>query len=185
MKKFLIVIDMQNDFVTGLLSCTEAIVVTDNIRCLIQNSEYDYVIFTKDTHYDNYLNTQEGKKLPVPHCINGTDGWEIVSMLSKEFGYSPYTLEKNSFGYPHWEIILRSYFGFNPEEDTIDIVGLYADICVISNALILKSQLPETKISVIQNCIAGTSPEKYAAALEIMKSCQIDIVGEDLYCEDV
>lgn len=184
MKKFLIVIDMQNDFVSGMLGSTESITVANNIRDLIRGGSYDYTIFTQDTHDDTYFSTQEGKNLPIVHCQRGTDGWEIISMLSKEFGYAPYCLEKESFGYSHWGVILDTIFDFDPLEDTIDIVGLYADICVVSNALILKAVFPEAKITLIQNCTAGTNPEKYAAALEIMKSCQVNISGPSLYYEE-
>ena len=175
MNKFLIVIDMQNDFVTGSLGSDNAILASSNIKKLLQTSEYDYVIFTQDTHHEDYLeNTMEGKKLPVPHCIQGTEGWEIVPELAEEFG-SPFTIQKETFGYTNWESTLIEYFNFSATEDTIDIVGVCTDICVVSNALILKALFPNTPITVIQDCVAGTSISNNLAAITTMRACHIDI----------
>ena len=176
MRKFLIVVDMQNDFVSGMLGSADAITVADNILTRIQREPYDYVIFTQDTHYEDYLTTHEGKKLPIKHCVKHSDGWEIISMLSKEFGYSPYCVEKEGFGYTHWITTLKTFFGFNQKEDIIEIVGLLSDICVISNALELRSLFPEADIRVIRDCVAGTNKEKNLAALSAMESCHIDII---------
>lgn len=175
MSKFLIVIDMQNDFVTGSLGSGDAILASSNIKKLLQKNEYDYIIFTQDTHYEDYLDTMEGKKLPVPHCIRGTEGWEIVPELAEEFGGSPFTIQKETFGYSHWKSKLIEYFNFSATEDTIDIVGVCTDICVVSNALILKALFPNTPIAVIQDCVAGTSISNNLAAITTMRACHIDI----------
>ena len=128
----------------------------------------DRIIFTRDTHEENYLDTPEGRKLPVKHCINGTEGWQIVSGLEvKNCEY----VNKPTFGWLNWE-----GFGLN---DEIELVGVCTDICVISNALILKAKYPEATISVDASCCAGVTPEKHNAALETMKSCQIDVYGQE------
>jgi nicotinamidase-related amidase len=170
--KILIVVDMQNDFVTGALANPAAQAIVPKIADKI--SEYknrkDVVIFTRDSHFDNYLNTFEGKHLPIPHCIHGTHGWLVVSELSHP---ECRHIDKSNFGYPHW-----SYMGFDglyPEVSEIELVGTCTDICVISNALLLKAAYPEIKISVDSSCCAGLTPEKHAAALEVMKSCQINV----------
>ena len=156
---------MQNDFVSGMLGSADAITVADNILARIQKEPYDYVIFTQDTHYEDYLTTHEGKRLPVKHCVKHSDGWEIISILSKEFGYSPYCVEKEGFGYTHWITTLKTFFGFNQKEDVIEIVGLLSDICVISNALELRSIFPEADIRVVRDCVAGTNKEKISRLL--------------------
>lgn len=163
MGKVLIVIDMQNDFVIGTLGNKEA---------QAKIKEYgdcgDWMIFTRDTHGENYLDTPEGKKLPVKHCINGTEGWQIVPGLEVE---NCEYIDKPTFGWLNWE-----GFGLN---DEIELVGVCTDICVISNALILKAKYPEATISVDASCCAGVTPEKHNAALETMKSCQIDVYGQE------
>ena len=156
MGKVLIVIDMQNDFVTGTLGNKEAQAIVLNVQAKVK--EYadrgDRIIFTRDTHGENYLDTPEGKKLPVKHCINGTE-----------------YIDKPTFGWLNWE-----GFGSN---DEIELVGVCTDICVVSNALILKAKYPEAIISVDAGCCAGVTPEKHNAALETMKSCQIDVYGQE------
>lgn len=168
MKKVLIVVDMQNDFVSGSLGTPEARGIVENIKQRI--SEYhqkgDRIIFTKDTHYDNYLETQEGKYLPVKHCIYGTDGWAIVADLDAD-GCTQ--VHKPTFGYEHWK---NEDIGMS---DEIELVGVCTDICVITNALLLKTCYPEIKITVDATCCAGTTPEKHRVALEVMRSCQINI----------
>jgi nicotinamidase-related amidase len=167
--KTLIVIDMQNDFVTGSLANPAAEAIIPFIKAECESGKYDKIIFTKDTHYDNYLETQEGKYLPVKHCIRRTVGWEVVPKLQ---GLSDNTLEKGQFGSTQWMAIA---FTLN---DEITLVGTCTDICVISNALILKAFFPETKINVLAKGCAGLTPEKHAAALEVMKSCQINVVED-------
>ena len=176
-KKVLIVIDVQNDFVTGSLGTPEAQeVVPDIIRKVNEYSERgDMIIFTADTHHDDYLNTQEGKKLPVPHCIAGTRGWNFVPELDTNESYTSSTMKK---------IYIKEQFGYNWNKLSwlnvydIEIIGLVTDICVVSNALILKAAFPENEITVDASCCAGSTPERHRAALEVMKSCQINVIGE-------
>lgn len=166
MKKTLIVIDMQNDFIDGSLGTDEAVKIVPNVRKKIE--EYrkngDEIIFTRDTHGENYLNTPEGKKLPVVHCVRETHGWQIADGLDIPDAVH---IDKPSFGYTQWD-----KFSF----DKIELVGLCTDICVVSNALILKAFFPNSEISVDSNCCAGVTPETHNAALETMKMCQIDVV---------
>ena len=164
--KTLIVIDMQNDFIDGSLGTKEAVEIVPAVKEKIK--EYrengDEVIFTRDTHHDNYLNTNEGHYLPVVHCIENTPGWEIKEGLYFE---GAEIINKPSFGYTGWS-------GRSFEE--IEIIGLCTDICVVSNALILKALFPEIKISVDSKCCAGVTPDSHNAALETMKMCQIEII---------
>ena len=163
--KTLIVVDMQNDFIDGSLGTKEALAIVDNVKAKIK--EYkdngDEVIFTRDTHHDNYMNTNEGHYLPVVHCIENTEGWEIREGLYFE---GAKIIDKPSFGYTGWG---------NFKFDELEIVGLCTDICVVSNALILKALNPEIKISVDSSCCAGVTPDSHNAALETMKMCQIEI----------
>lgn len=163
--KTLIVVDMQNDFIDGSLGTKEALAIVDNVKAKIK--EYkdngDEVIFTRDTHHDNYMNTNEGHYLPVVHCIENTKGWEIREGLYIE---GAKIIDKPSFGYTGW-----GKFKF----DELEIIGLCTDICVVSNALILKALNPEIKISVDSSCCAGVTPDSHNAALETMKMCQIEI----------
>ena len=177
MKKTLIVVDMQNDFVTGALASKEAVAILPNVKKKID--EYlaagHEVIFTRDTHGDGYLETNEGKHLPVPHCIEGTHGWEIVDGLFQE---GSMIINKSSFGWTEWWT-LKGAFGFSANEDCeIEIIGVCTDICVVSNALILKAYFPEINITVDASCCAGLTPEKHKAALEVMKSCQIEVIND-------
>lgn len=173
--KLLIVIDMQNDFVSGILGTPEARAIVPavaaKVREYIKNG--DKVIYTRDTHFDNYLDTAEGKKLPVPHCIKFSEGWQIVPEVY-EFG-SP-VVDKISFGYDGW----RYYFSTMGWDniDSIELVGVCTGICVISNAMILKAHYPEKPISVDGSCCACVTPESHKNALEAMKMCQIDVIGE-------
>ena len=171
MNKVLVVVDMQNDFVNGCLGSEEACKILPNVKKKI--SEYqkngDTVIFTRDTHDGNYLQSQEGKYLPVPHCIYGTDGWNIVEGLEAE---NCQYIDKPNFGWPHWDT--ENLAG----KDGIELIGVCTDICVVSNALILKAMYPETHITVDASCCAGVTPESHKAALLTMKSCQIDVINE-------
>lgn len=166
--KTLIVVDMQNDFIDGSLGTVEAQAIVPNVKRKIEEyrNRGDKVIFTRDTHDENYLDTPEGKKLPVKHCIKGTHGWEIADGL--EFPGCTY-INKPSFGWLNWD-------GMRLEE--IEMVGLCTDICVVSNALILKATFPEAEITVDAGCCAGVTPQTHKAALETMKMCQICVVGE-------
>lgn len=172
-KKILIVIDVQNDFVTGSLGTPEAQAVVPNIVKKVEEyrSRDDVIIFTTDTHYDDYLETPEGKKLPVSHCIVGTSGYEIIPELNVELSTMEKIYPKNTFGYrwniSHW---ICCY--------DVEIIGVCTDICVVTNALVLKTHYPDIEITVDASCCAGTSLEKHKAALEVMKSCQINVIGE-------
>lgn len=185
MAKVLIVVDMQNDFVTGSLGSPEAVGIVDNVvnkvkECL-DDDRYS-IVFTKDTHKRDYLDTLEGKYLPVKHCIKDTEGWELIPELRKllkEKGFDElgFTITKPTFGTFAWDKAFR----FCVDLDYIDefeIIGLCTDICVISNALILRSMFPDSKIKVYADCCAGTTPENHEAALKVMKSCQIIVKGE-------
>lgn len=165
MKKTLIVIDMQNDFIDGSLGTAEAQAIVENVK--IKINEYikrgDEVIFTRDTHGEDYLQTPEGKKLPVEHCIKGTHGWQIADGLMVD---GAKIIDKPTFGYTGWN---------NMKLDEVELVGLCTDICVVSNALILKALFPDATISVDPWCCAGVTPETHTSALETMKMCQIDV----------
>ena len=167
MSKVLVVIDMQNDFVTGTLGSKEAQAIVPNVKAKIK--EYadrgDRIIFTRDTHGENYLETPEGKKLPVKHCIKGTDGWQIVPGLETE---NCEYIDKPTFGWLNWN-------GFD-EKDELELIGVCTDICVISNALLLRAALYNTTINVVEKACAGVTKEKHLAALETMRSCQINVL---------
>ena len=162
-KKALVVIDVQNDFVGGALGTKEA---REMIPRLVEKLEKtrDDVIFTQDTHKENYLETHEGKGLPVVHCIKGTDGWDLVDEIQPFTTYAKAVIEKKSFGSTRLPSLLKPY-------DEIEFCGLCTDICVISNALLIKAFYPETLISIDSKCCAGSTPEAHEAALSIMKNC--------------
>ena len=170
MKKLLVVVDMQKDFIDGSLGTEEAVAIVPKVAAKIK--EYQdagqEVVFTFDTHSENYLDTQEGKKLPVVHCVKGTKGWEISDRVYKD-GYP--VIDKSSFG----SLELAEWVQSRGNIDEIELIGLCTDICVISNAMILKAKLPEAAISVNASCCAGVTPQSHANALEAMKMCQIDI----------
>jgi len=172
--KFLIVIDMQNDFVSGPLGTPEARAIIPNVVKKIEKyRNYDAdIIFTKDTHYDNYLNTQEGLNLPIEHCKHLSFGWKLIPEISFIGTPLDIIVNKNQFGVGRWHEILPK------NTSQIELIGLCTDICVISNALILKTQFPEALISVDASCCAGITPETHKKALEIMKMNQIKVIGE-------
>ncbi len=174
MKKILIVVDMQNDFIDGSLGTKEAEAIVEKCSEVIRSFDGGIVV-TFDTHYGNYLETGEGQKLPVPHCIKGTRGWELNYKIQKALEDKEYiSLEKETFGAVNLPKILEE--NFDMDNTAIEFMGLCTDICVVSNALIVKSAYPETKISVYSDCMAGVTPEKHNAAIEVMKSCQIDVI---------
>lgn len=168
MKRTLIVVDMQKDFIDGALGTKEAVAIVDNVKKKI--AEYqangDEIIFTRDTHQADYLKTNEGKHLPVEHCMEGTEGWKIWEGL--EVPGAIY-IDKPTFGYMNWA-------EYDLQE--VEMVGLCTDICVVSNALIIKATFPEIKVRVDASCCAGVTPESHAAALVTMKMCQVEVVGE-------
>lgn len=169
--RYLLVIDMQNDFIDGALGTAEAVAIVPLVAQKIaqRRAEGFQVIFTRDTHAENYLLTQEGRKLPVVHCLRGTHGWQITDKLPVASGDQ--IVDKVTFG----AFALPQYL-HEPEE--IELVGLCTDICVISNAMLLKAAFPETELSVDAACCAGVSPECHRNALNAMKMCQISIENE-------
>ncbi len=174
MKKILIVVDMQNDFIDGSLGTAEAEAIVENCAEVIRNFDGG-IIVTYDTHYGNYLDTKEGEKLPVPHCIKGTRGWELNIKIQKALEDKEYiSVEKETFGAVKLPEILEKNFDMDHTE--IGFMGLCTDICVVSNALLVKAAYPETSISAYSGCMAGVTPDKHNAAIEVMKSCQIDII---------
>ena len=172
-RKILVVVDMQNDFVDGALGTKEAQGIVPSVVEKIKSYPKEDVFFTMDTHPENYLQTREGQKLPVPHCIRGTGGWDLSPAL-KEALDTTLKVEKPTFGSLKLPELVREISGGQPE--SIELVGLCTDICVVSNALLLKAAFPEARIQVRKDCCAGVTPEKHAAALETMASCQIDIL---------
>lgn len=174
MKHFLIVVDMQKDFVDGALGTKEAVEIVPKVMDKILDFQ-GQIFATLDTHAADYLQTAEGRKLPVPHCIKGTPGWMLddqVAAALEQKGYTP--VEKITFG----SVLLPRmlYQAAGGESFTIEIVGLCTDICVVSNALILKANFPEAEITVDSRCCAGVSPETHNAALETMRCCQINVL---------
>lgn len=176
--KTLIVIDMQNDFVTGALGSKEAVSILPNVKKKIE--EYiaagNEVIFTRDTHGEQYLETNEGKHLPVSHCVKGTEGWNVVSEIDIP---NCEHIDKPTFGYTGWTFLRDGdrVMGMRDLTD-VEIIGVCTDICVVSNALMLKAFYPEINITVDASCCAGVTPESHQAALTTMKSCQINVIGE-------
>ena len=166
MKKTLIVVDMQNDFIDMALGTPEAVAIVPKVREKIQSyvQNGDTVIFTRDTHGEDYLQTPEGKKLPVQHCIRGTKGWEIADGL---YVGGCKIIDKPNFGWPHWDA---------ENLQDVEIIGLCTDICVVSNALIIKAMFPDAKVQVDSACCAGVTPQSHEAALLTMKMCQIDVI---------
>lgn len=172
-RKVLIVIDMQNDFITGPLGTEEARAIVPKVREKIESFE-GTVLFTKDTHGMDYLETQEGRLLPVPHCIKGTEGWELEPSLEALREHT--AIEKGSFGSMGLAEVLRSYQSHWGLE-SVELVGLCTDICVISNAMVIKAALPELPVAVDASCCAGATPEGHRRALEAMAACQVEIRG--------
>ena len=171
--KLLIVIDMQNDFIDGSLGTKEAVAIVPNVAKKIAKARAagETVVFTRDTHQSNYLKTQEGKNLPVLHCVQGSNGWQISSKL--EVGDSR-IFDKPSFG----SMELADYIATLSDLEEIELIGLCTGICVISNAFILKAKLPEVKITVDASCCACVTPESHKTAISAMKLCQINVTGE-------
>jgi len=172
MKKLLIVIDMQNDFITGALGSRQAEDILPDVIKKVEQYKWngDAVLYTRDTHHDNYLSTQEGRLLPVVHCVEGTHGHLLADGLDTE---GSEVFDKPSFG--SLELVERVASG---GYDEIELCGVCTDICVVSNALILKARLPEIRISVDARCCAGVTEESHRAALLTMKMCQVIVTGE-------
>lgn len=174
MSKILLVVDMQNDFIDGSLGTKEAINILPAVAQKIRDYTGD-IFFTKDTHSQNYLATSEGKKLPVQHCVKGTDGWRLHPLVEKLCIDKRATgIEKVTFGASALPDIL--YQRYPDGLDEIELIGLCTDICVISNALLLKAYFPEATIKVDASCCAGVTPESHNNALNAMRLCQIEII---------
>lgn len=174
MHKILIVVDMQKDFVDGALGTKEAVAILPAVCSKIKSFDGE-IIVTYDTHSENYMQTSEGAKLPVPHCIKGTDGHALDKSVQQALSKKEYiSVEKVTFGASDLPALLSEKFDMADAE--IELIGLCTDICVVSNVLLLKAHFPEIKISVDSSCCAGVTPEKHEAALETMRSCQIDVI---------
>lgn len=173
MKKILVVVDMQKDFVDGALGSPEAVAIVPAVAKKIAAFDGD-IFVTFDTHGENYMDTAEGKKLPVPHCIKGTDGWKLNADVAAALDGKRYTpVEKITFGSVDLPGLIRNAVG--DEDFTVEVIGLCTDICVVSNALLIKASFSEAPIAVDAACCAGVTVEKHEAALETMRSCQIDV----------
>lgn len=166
----LVVVDMQNDFIDGALGTKEAVGIVGKVVEAVRGFEGE-VVFTRDTHYDNYLQTQEGQNLPIPHCLEGSDGWQLPPAL-KELSEGKTVFDKPGFG----SLALANYLKQKGDVDTVVLMGLCTDVCVICNAMILKAALPETIIAVAADCCAGITPEGHNTALKAMEACQIKII---------
>ncbi len=175
MQEILVVVDMQNDFVTGPLGTPEARTILPKVAEKVKNFP-GRVLFTRDTHEENYLESREGKVLPVPHCIRGTRGWEICPELETLRKEEP--VDKPTFGSTGLGEVLRAADQYGEKIGKITLVGVCTDICVISNALLLRAFLPEAEIAVDAACCAGVTPESHQTALRAMKACQITIENE-------
>ena len=173
MQNILIVVDMQNDFIDGALGTKEAVAIVPNVIETIKGFE-GTILYTKDTHFDDYMDTQEGKNLPVPHCIKGTDGWNLAEDIEAVKCPQDKVFEKMTFGSKELGDYLQR-LAIEEDIEEITLVGLCTDICVISNALLVKAYLPEVPVAVLQYCCAGVTPESHKNALEAMKMCQIEV----------
>ena len=181
--KVLIVIDMQKDFISGSLGTKEAQAIVGNVVKRIDSSEGELILFTQDTHGDDYLSTPEGQKLPVSHCIEGSDGWQIAPVILEAWRNNKNTLAanellENTFKKPVFgSVDLVEFLKARESElDEIELLGVCTDICVVSNALMIKNTLPNIKISVNAACCAGVTPKSHKAALLVMGMCQVDVV---------
>ena len=187
--KLLVLVDLQNDFIDGALGSPEAQAIVPKVVEKLKNTNMreTLVLLTKDTHYDDYLDTLEGQMLPVKHCIENTHGWSINKSISQVADYTPGKLVcstdkikksriyKNTFGSDDLRDLLVEH---KDMIDEIEFCGLCTDICVVSNVLMARQAMPNTKIVVDASCCAGVTPAKHLAALEVMKSCQIEVINE-------
>lgn len=186
MKKILIVVDVQNSFIDGVLGSEQAVDTVPNIVKKIEEFNDGIIITTQDTHESNYMETPEGKSLPVPHCIRGSEGWEINSDVMNAIqerikieGISTINVQKPTFGSIALANVIDNIVRSTDEDVNIEILGFCTDICVVSNAMLIKTMLYDlnrVNISIINDCCAGVTPEKHNAALEVMKSCQINVI---------
>jgi len=169
--KYLIVVDMQNDFIDGALGTTEAVAIVPYVKEKIEKFE-GKVLFTRDTHEIDYLSTQEGRNLPVEHCIKGTNGWQIRSEL--DILRKTEAIDKPTFGSTALVHLLQKA----NDVEAVELIGLCTDICVISNAMLIKAAFPEVPVTVDAKCCAGVTPQSHQNALDAMKMCQIRVVNE-------
>ena len=174
MRRILVVIDMQNDFIDGALGTAEAVAIVPKVVEKIGQYDPWNIYLTRDTHYENYLETQEGRNLPVEHCIKDTDGWQLRAEVA-EAAKGATIIDKPTFG--SVELAGKLMVELAQEALELEVVGLCTDICVVSNALLLKAAMPEVPITVDASCCAGVTPEKHRAALETMRSCQIHVIN--------
>ena len=173
MKKFLVLVDMQKDFVDGSLGTKEAVAIVPKVIEKIRSFDGELFV-TYDTHFEDYLETAEGRKLPVPHCIYGTPGWELNDEILEVVEEKPHAkIQKYTFGSTALPRLIAEFA--DEEEFSLELIGLCTDICVVSNALLLKAHFPEVPISVDARCCAGVTPALHEAALQTMGSCQIEI----------
>jgi nicotinamidase/pyrazinamidase len=168
MKKLLVLVDFQNDFIDGSLGTPEAQAIVPAVLAKLASYPENARLATMDTHFSDYLETQEGKNLPVVHCRKNTSGWELQKDVPEGFAR---IFEKSTIG----SIELARYIQ-DADVDEVELIGICTDICVVSNALLIKAADPEVKLTVDSSCCAGTSPEAHAAALETMRSCQVNVV---------
>ena len=172
MRKILVVIDMQNDFIDGSLGTAEAQAIVGQVKEKIRSYEAENIFATRDTHGAEYLQTSEGRHLPVEHCIRGTKGWEIRENIAGEMPKAV-IVDKPTFGSVKLAGLLKEVS--EKEEIQVELVGLCTDICVVSNALLLKAYMPEVRILVDSSCCAGVTPGSHEAALATMRMCQIEV----------
>ena len=172
MRNILVVVDMQNDFIDGSLGTKEAQAIVDNVVAEIANYDPADIFATRDTHLENYLDTQEGKNLPVVHCVKNTKGWEINEKIAKALRNAE-IIDKPTFGS---KILAEKIAAIAEKEDIeVTLIGLCTDICVVSNALLMKAYVPEIPVRVIASCCAGVTPESHEAALKTMAMCQVKV----------
>ena len=175
MNRVLVVVDMQNDFIDGSLGTKEAQQIVGNVVNEI-NREYEHYIATRDTHKENYLETNEGKHLPVVHCIEDSEGWKIRKEVHEALAQQCFIcINKPTFGSEELVELLKNIDRLH-KIDEITLIGLCTDICVVSNALLLKAAFPEVKMIVKKDCCAGVTPESHEAALTTMRMCQIEVI---------
>jgi nicotinamidase-related amidase len=170
MKNYLIVVDMQNDFVSGALGTAEAVAILPYVKSVIDNFQGE-IIYTRDTHTDKYTDTREGRYLPVKHCVRNTHGWEIVEGLYRE---GSRIFDKPTFG----SVELADHLALENEREeigSVTLIGVCTDICVVSNAMLIKAHFPEIDVIVDSNACAGVTPESHNAAITTMKMCQIEV----------
>ena len=180
--KVLIIVDMQQDFIAGSLGTVEAANIVERVVERIEHSNGELILFTQDTHQEDYLNTAEGMKLPILHCIEGTEGWQIDESIIGAWRNNSGTIKipelpENTFTKPVFGSVDLVEFlkARSTEISKIEILGVCTDICVISNAIMIKNTMPEVKVSVNSNCCAGVTPKSHTEALNVMQMCQIDV----------